>query len=246
MQTPSFKSENQQSVQHGMSGIFLSANNINKTLRSGDKPLQILETINLQFSAGSTNAIVGASGSGKTTLLGLLAGLDLPTSGSIVFEGQDICSLSEDQRAVIRAGKVAFIFQSFQLLQHLTAYENVLLSLEILNRPHARQVATSILERVGLGERLHHYPNQLSGGEQQRCAIARAFATDPILLFADEPTGNLDLKTGKKIIDLLFELNREKHTCLVIATHDVSLAEKCDRVIELAGGEVLSDSQVAS
>ncbi len=230
MQTPSIQT------------VFLSANNINKSLRSGDKPLQVLQTINLEFSAGSTNAIVGASGSGKTTLLGLLAGLDLPTSGRIVFAGQDITQLSEDQRALIRAGKVAFIFQSFQLLQHLTAYENVLLSLEILNRPNARNVATSILERVGLGERLHHYPNQLSGGEQQRCAIARAFATDPILLFADEPTGNLDLKTGKKIIDLLFELNREKQTCLVIATHDSSLAERCDRTIELAGGEVISDS----
>jgi len=222
--------------------VFLSANNINKLLRSGDKPLQVLQTINLQFSAGSTNAIMGASGSGKTTLLGLLAGLDLPSSGSIVFNGQDITKLSEDQRALIRAGKVAFIFQSFQLLQHLTAYENVLLSLEILNRSNARAVATSILERVGLGERLHHYPNQLSGGEQQRCAIARAFATDPILLFADEPTGNLDLKTGKKIIDLLFELNREKHTCLVIATHDSKLADRCDRIIELAGGEVIADS----
>ena len=222
--------------------VFLSANNINKSLRSGDKPLQVLQTINLEFSAGSTNAIVGASGSGKTTLLGLLAGLDLPTSGSILFAGQDITQLSEDQRAQIRAGKAAFNFQSFQLLQHLTAYENVLLSLEIFNRPNAREVTTSILERVGLGERLHHYPNQLSGGEQQRCAIARAFATDPILLFADEPTGNLDLKTGKKIIDLLFELNREKQTCLVIATHDSSLADRCDRIIELAGGEVISDS----
>ncbi len=221
---------------------FLQANNINKTLKSGDKPLRILQTINLEFSAGSTNAIVGASGSGKTTLLGLLAGLDLPTSGSVVFEGQDITQLSEDQRAILRAGKVAFIFQSFQLLQHLTAYENVLLSLEILNRPSARQVATNILERVGLGERLHHYPNQLSGGEQQRCAIARAFATDPVLLFADEPTGNLDLNTGRNIIELLFEINQEKNTTLVIATHDVTLAERCDRVIELSGGEVISDS----
>lgn len=234
-QTPSFDSRN-----------FLSANNINKSLTSGDKPLQVLQTINLQFSAGSSNAIVGASGSGKTTLLGILAGLDLPSSGSILFNEQDITRLSEDQRALIRAGKVAFIFQSFQLLQHLTAYENVLLSLEILNRPNARQIATSILDRVGLGERLHHYPNQLSGGEQQRCAIARAFATDPILLFADEPTGNLDLKTGKKIIDLLFELNQEKQTCLVIATHDAALAGKCDRVIELAGGEVISDSEHAN
>lgn len=223
--------------------IFLSANNISKSLRSGDKPLQVLQTINLQFSAGSTNAIVGASGSGKTTLLGLLAGLDVPSSGNIFFEGQDITRLNEDARAILRAGKVAFIFQSFQLLQHLTAYENVLLSLEILNRPNAQDIARTILERVGLGERLHHYPNQLSGGEQQRCAIARAFAIDPILLFADEPTGNLDLKTGMRIIDLLFELNREKQTCLVIATHDSKLAEKCDRVIELSGGEVVSDSQ---
>jgi putative ABC transport system ATP-binding protein len=230
MQTPSTETE------------FLSAHNINKVLRSGDKPLQVLQTINLAFSAGSTNAIMGASGSGKTTLLGLLAGLDLPTSGRIIFQGQDITRLSEDQRALLRAGHVAFIFQSFQLLQHLTAYENVLLSLEILNRPDARAAATGILERVGLGERLHHYPNQLSGGEQQRCAIARAFAADPLLLFADEPTGNLDLKTGTRIIDLLFELNRERQTCLVIATHDSKLAERCDRIIELAGGEVITDS----
>ena len=141
---------------------FLQANNINKTLKSGDKPLRILQTINLEFSAGSTNAIVGASGSGKTTLLGLLAGLDLPTSGSVVFEGQDITQLSEDQRAILRAGKVAFIFQSFQLLQHLTAYENVLLSLEILNRPSARKVEKNILKRVRLDKYLHNYNNQLS------------------------------------------------------------------------------------
>lgn len=221
---------------------FLQANHINKILKSGDKPLQILQTINLEFSAGSTNAIVGASGSGKTTLLGLLAGLDLPTSGTIYFDGQDITQLSEDQRAVLRAGRVAFIFQSFQLLQHLTAYENVLLSLEILNQSGARQTATEILGRVGLSHRLHHYPNQLSGGEQQRCAIARAFATNPVLLFADEPTGNLDLNTGRNIIELLFEVNQEKNTTLVIATHDAKLAERCDRVIELSGGEVVSDS----
>ena len=246
MQTPSLETTILNNKQAATHGIFLRANNISKSLKSGDNDLQVLQTINLQFSAASTNAIVGASGSGKTTLLGLLAGLDLPTSGSITFEGQDITRLSEDQRAMLRAGKVAFIFQSFQLLQHLTAYENVLLSLEILNRADARHQATTILERVGLGERLHHYPNQLSGGEQQRCAIARAFATDPILLFADEPTGNLDLKTGKKIIELLFELNREKRTCLVIATHDVSLAERCDRVIELSGGRVISDSADAN
>jgi len=221
---------------------FLQANNISKILKSGDKPLQILRTINLEFSAGSTNAIVGASGSGKTTLLGLMAGLDLPTEGNIVFEGQDITVIDEDARASLRAGKVAFIFQSFQLLQHLTAFENVLLSLEILNITDAKSRATGILERVGLQDRLSHYPNQLSGGEQQRCAIARAFATNPKLLFADEPTGNLDLNTGQQVIELLFELNQEKNTCLVIATHDQQLAKRCSRIIEIEGGEIKSDS----
>jgi len=208
---------------------------------SSDKPLQILQTINLTFSAASTNAIVGASGSGKTTLLGLLAGLDLPSSGKIFFQGQEITTLSEDERAKLRAGKVSFIFQSFQLLQHLTAYENVLLSLEILNSSQAREKTLSILEQVGLSHRLNHYPNQLSGGEQQRCAIARAFVIEPILLFADEPTGNLDLKTGNTVIDLLFELNQQRDTSLIIATHDTSLANRCDRIVTLSGGEVLSD-----
>jgi len=225
---------------------FLQANNISKILKSGDKPLQILKTINLEFSAGSTNAIVGASGSGKTTLLGLLAGLDLPSEGEIIFEGRVITNIDEDARASLRAGKVAFIFQSFQLLQHLTAFENVLLSLEILNIPDAKTVAHNILGRVGLGDRLSHYPNQLSGGEQQRCAIARAFAINPELLFADEPTGNLDLNTGQQIIDLLFELNQEVQTCLIIATHDQKLASRCGRVIEISGGEIKSDSQFAN
>lgn len=221
----------------------MQANNISKILTSGDRPLQVLKTINLAFSAGSTNAIVGASGSGKTTLLGLLAGLDLPTEGEIQFEGHVITQIDEDQRALLRAGRVAFIFQSFQLLPHLTAYENVLLSLEILDMPHASSIATDILARVGLKDRLSHYPNQLSGGEQQRCAIARAFAVNPRLLFADEPTGNLDLNTGQQIIELLFELNKEKHTCLIIATHDQKLAGRCGRIIEIAGGEIKSDTQ---
>ncbi len=224
-----------------MSTPFLQAENVSKSLTSSDKTLQILQTINLAFSAASTNAIVGASGSGKTTLLGLLAGLDLPTTGKIHFQGKDITALSEDERAKIRAGKVAFIFQSFQLLQHLTAYENVLLSLEIMNISDAKDRSLSILDRVGLSHRLNHYPNQLSGGEQQRCAIARAFVSEPILLFADEPTGNLDLKTGNKVIELLFELNQERETSLIIATHDQNLAERCDRIITLSGGEVLSD-----
>ena len=222
---------------------FLKANNISKSLRSGDKPLTVLKTINLEFGAASTNALMGASGSGKTTLLGLLAGLDSPSSGQIIFKGQDITAMSEDERAVLRAGKVAFIFQSFQLLQHLTAFENVLLSLEILEVKDARHRAIQLLQRVGLGERMTHYPNQLSGGEQQRCAIARAFACNPILLFADEPTGNLDMNTGKNIIELLFELNREQQTCLIIATHDANLAQRCGRIIEIAGGEIVADRQ---
>ena len=216
---------------------FLQAINLNKSLKSGDEPLQILKGIHLSFRAASSCAIIGASGSGKTTLLGLLAGLDLPSSGQILFEGKDITAMNEDQRAQMRAGKVGFIFQSFQLLPHLTAFENVVLSLEILN------VTDALLQRVGLGERLQHYPNQLSGGEQQRCAIARAFAANPILLFADEPTGNLDQVNGHKIIDLLFELNREQQTCLIIATHDKELAQRCTRIIEISGGEITADSE---
>ena len=224
-----------------MTTPFLQTENLSKSLTSSDKQIQVLQTINLTFSAASTNAIVGASGSGKTTLLGLLAGLDLPSEGKILFQGQDITALSEDDRARLRAGKVSFIFQSFQLLQHLTAYENVLLSLEILDSNQAKEKTLSILERVGLSHRLNHYPNQLSGGEQQRCAIVRAFVIEPVLLFADEPTGNLDSKTGDKVVELLFELNHERQTSLIIATHDASLANKCDRIITLSGGEVLSD-----
>lgn len=223
---------------------FLQAINLNKTLKSGDEPLTILRNIHLDFRAASSNAIIGASGSGKTTLLGLLAGLDLPSTGQILFEGKDITAMNEDQRAQTRAGKVGFVFQAFQLLPHLTAFENVLLSLEILNVADARSRAMSILQRVGLESRLQHYPNQLSGGEQQRCALARAFATNPILLFADEPTGNLDQDTGLRIIDLLFELNREQQTCLIIATHDQELAQRCSRIIEISGGEIKSDTEV--
>jgi len=221
---------------------FLQAIDLNKTLRSGEKSLQVLQAINLSFQSASSCALMGASGSGKTTLLGLLAGLDLPSSGKVLFQGEDITAMNEDQRARCRAGQVGFIFQAFQLLPHLTAYENVVLSLEILNQPQARQRAEALLQRVGLGERLQHYPSQLSGGEQQRCAIARAFAANPILLFADEPTGNLDQATGHRVIDLLFELNREQQTCLIIATHDPELASRCGRVIEISGGQIKSDS----
>jgi len=218
---------------------------LNKTLKSGDEPLQILKDINLGFAAASSCAIMGASGSGKTTLLGLLAGLDLPSSGQIIFGGKDITAMTEDQRAQQRAGKVGFVFQAFQLLPHLTAFENVLLSLEILNVADAPSRANTLLQRVGLASRLQHYPSQLSGGEQQRCAIARAFAVNPILLFADEPTGNLDQETGGRIIDLLFELNREQQTCLIIATHDTELAQRCGRIIEISGGEIKSDTESA-
>jgi putative ABC transport system ATP-binding protein len=219
---------------------FLHTSDLTKKLRSGAEQLIILNQINLEFAAASTNAIVGASGSGKTTLLGLLAGLDLPTSGNVFFQGQQIDQLGEDERAGLRAGKVGFVFQSFQLLSHLTAYENVLLSIELFDKTGARERTRAILERVGLGARLHHYPNQMSGGEQQRCAIARAFVIDPILLFADEPTGNLDHATGQQVIELLFELNREHNTCLVIATHDDKLADRCQQIVELQGGEVKS------
>ena len=202
---------------------------VSKNVSTEEGPISILEEVNFQVNKAESVAVIGQSGSGKTTLLSLLAGLDVPTTGSIELFHHKLEELSEDERAQLRAGRVAFIFQSFQLLQHLTAYENVLLSMEILGSSKAKEKTLSILERVGLSHRLEHYPNQLSGGEQQRCAIARAFVIEPILLFADEPTGNLDLKTGQTVVDLL------------IATHDSKLASKCDRIITLSGGEVLSD-----
>ncbi|VAW84586.1 ABC-type antimicrobial peptide transport system, ATPase component [hydrothermal vent metagenome] len=181
-------------------------------------------------------AIVGASGSGKTTLLGLMAGLDIPTSGTVMINNIDIYSLSEDGRADLRRDLIGFVFQSFHLLQNMTALENVTLPLEMTGNTDAAKLAHSVLERVGLETRLHHYPKQLSGGEQQRVAIARAFASQPQLLFADEPTGNLDRRTGEKVIELLFELNREQHTTLVLVTHDEHLADRCDRKLELDMG----------
>ena len=202
----------------------------------------LLDGINFAIPAGTSVAILGASGSGKTTLLGLLAGLDVPTSGSVLIDGMDLGSLDEDGRALLRAGLVGFVFQSFQLLNGLTALENVMMPLELADDPQPRQVAGELLERVGLGQRLSHYPNQLSGGEQQRCAIARAFAARPKLLFADEPTGNLDQKTGRRIIELLFQLNREQGTTLIMATHDEQLATHCDRRLVLDGGRLIDES----
>jgi len=212
---------------------------VGKQVDSGGQRLAILDDVAFAVAAGQSLAIVGESGSGKSTLLGLLAGLDLPTSGSVEIDGVDLSTLDEDERAALRGRKVGFVFQSFQLLPALTALENVALPLELAGASDAEGRARGALERVGLGHRLTHYPRTLSGGEQQRVAIARAFAPKPMLLFADEPTGNLDTATGGQIVELLFELNREQGTTLVLVTHDASLAARCARSIELSGGRVV-------
>ena len=219
-------------------GPFIAARSLGKQVSLPDRDLVILDDINFHVDAGESMAIVGASGSGKSTLLGLLAGLDLPSQGDVWLDGQELTRLDEDGRAALRATTVGFVFQSFQLLPSMTALENVMLPLELAGRGSALSHAKDILERVGLGDRLHHYPKQLSGGEQQRVAIARAFAAAPKVLFADEPTGNLDRDTGEKVRDLLFSLNRERSTTLVLVTHDSRLADHCSRHIELDGGRV--------
>ncbi len=203
-------------------------------------PLTVLESVTLDINGGDTVAIIGPSGAGKSTLLSLLAGLDVPSSGDILFKGQPFSQLSEDARAQVRRGQIGFVFQSFQLLQGLTALENVMLPLELtgVSTTEARSKAMTWLERVGLKERVGHRPRMLSGGEQQRTAVARAFVTEPALLFADEPTGNLDRRTGEAITDLLFELNRETGATLVLVTHDERLAARCQRVLELADGRL--------
>jgi putative ABC transport system ATP-binding protein len=203
-----------------------------------DQTLVILHDINLAIQQGESLAIVGPSGSGKSTLLGLLAGLDLPSSGHVFLNGIDITRLDEDARAALRSKNLGFVFQSFQLLPTFTALENVMLPLELVSTKTAREDAESILQRVGLEKRLHHYPTQLSGGEQQRVAIARAFVAQPELLLADEPTGNLDSHTGQRIIDLMFELNMERGTTLVLVTHDHALADRCNRVLSLVDGRL--------
>ncbi|MDH5327745.1 MAG: ABC transporter ATP-binding protein [Gammaproteobacteria bacterium] len=203
--------------------------------------LTILNQINFTINNGETVAIVGPSGSGKSTLLGLLAGLDQPSGGSVVLDGASLYDKDEDSRAVLRAQKLGFVFQAFQLLPTLTALENVMLPLEILDQKNARSTALEVLERVGLQDRVSHYPNQLSGGEQQRVAIARAFAPRPKILLADEPTGNLDTHTGQRVIDLLFELNAEQGTTLVLVTHDHNLAQRCQRELRLEGGSLLQE-----
>lgn len=211
---------------------------LRKSVRAAEADLEILRGIDLEIKRGETAAIVGTSGSGKSTLLGLLAGLDSPTSGEIYLDDTNIVQLDEDERAVLRSQKVGFVFQSFQLLPALTALENVMLPLELAGRDDARVVAEDYLARVGLDERLHHYPRTLSGGEQQRVAIARAFAAKPLILFADEPTGNLDTATGAKIIELLFGLNQEEGTTLILVTHDNSLADRCQRKLVMTAGQL--------
>jgi len=212
------------------------AENIVKTVPTFEGALTILSGISLAVNAGESAAITGASGSGKSTLLGILAGLDLPSSGRVILADQELTALDEEGRAKVRAAYVGFIFQSFQLLPGLNTLENVLLPLELHGVKNARAAATEFLRRVGLEKRLRHYPQQLSGGEQQRVAIARAFASQPRVLFADEPTGNLDSTTGGRIIDLLFDLNRESGTTLLLITHEQRLAERCQRRIHLAAG----------
>ncbi len=221
---------------------MIRTEDLRKSVPTTSGELHILKGIGLQIKAGESVAIIGASGSGKSTLLGLLAGLDLPSSGRVWLNKREITSLDEDARAQLRGEQVGFVFQSFQLLPSLTALENVMLPLELMGRGDAQTAAREYLRRVGLGERETHYPRQLSGGEQQRVAIARAFANTPNILFADEPTGNLDTATGAHIIDLLFDLNRESNTTLVLVTHEERLAERCERLIQLAAGEIIRDS----
>ena len=212
---------------------------LGKRVADAGGTLSILEDIDFTVASGSAVAITGSSGSGKSTLLGLLAGLDVPSSGSVRLAGQDLFALDEDGRARLRANHVGFVFQSFQLLPNLTALENVMLPLELEGRKDAREHARHLLERVGLGQRLSHSPRQLSGGEQQRVAIARAFAANPDVLFADEPTGNLDSHTGERITDLLFELNKENGTTLVLVARDERLAHRCRRLIRLEAGHLV-------
>ncbi len=222
---------------------MIEVTHLTKRVPTADGPLTIVDDAHFSVADGETVAIVGASGSGKSTLLGLMAGLDTPTEGAVHIDGEDLFAQDEDGRASLRGRLVGFVFQSFQLLPSLTALENVMLPLELAGHRDASERATKILERVGLGARLKHTPRQLSGGEQQRVAIARAFVTEPKLLFADEPTGNLDARTGRAMIDLLFDLNRERGTTLVLVTHDTGLAAKCARRLTIDTGRVTTEEQ---
>ncbi len=223
----------------------LEAQGLGKQVSSPEGTLTILSDVSFEISAGESVAVVGPSGAGKSTLLALLAGLDLPTAGHVVLNTANLSELDEDGRAQLRAENVGFVFQSFHLVPSLNALENVMLPLELAGQSNARSAALEIIKKVGLGERWSHYPAQLSGGEKQRVAIARAFATEPAVLFADEPTGNLDSRTGANIMELMFELNRSSATTLVLVTHDQSLAERCDRILSLDVGKLVSDERVA-
>jgi putative ABC transport system ATP-binding protein len=229
-----------------MSRPILRAERLSKTVRSGDSPLVILDGVTFAVEAGESVAIVGASGSGKTTLLGLLAGLDRPSSGDVWLDGHALSGEDEDRCAALRQRLLGFVFQSFQLLPALTALENVMLPLELAGADDASQRARAWLDRVGLGKRGHHYPRQLSGGEQQRVAIARAFSGEPKLLMADEPTGNLDNATGREVADLMFRLNREHGTTLVLVTHDLDLARRCGRRLSLSAGTLVGDEKTGT
>lgn len=229
-----------QEIRFMSSALMLDVRSITKKVPTQEGELEILQPISLNVAAGESLAITGASGSGKSTLLGILAGLDIPSSGEVYLNGHCLTALDEEGRAKVRAENVGFIFQSFQLLPGLTALENVMLPLELRGDKQARKLAVDFLQHVGLEKRLRHYPQQLSGGEQQRVAIARAFASQPKILFADEPTGNLDSNTGAKIIDLLFELNRTQGATLVLITHEHRLASMCQKNIELSAGSIVS------
>jgi len=225
---------------------ILSVHDLSKTYKSGSKTLTVLKDISLEIEEGTSCAIVGPSGSGKTTLLGLCAGLDLPTTGSVVLNGVQLNNLNEDERAKVRNETIGFVFQNFQLISTLTAMENVMVPLELRGENHVKTQAEDLLDQVGLGDRSKHYPVQLSGGEQQRVALARAFINRPKILFADEPTGNLDAETSERVIELLFELNRAAGTTLVMVTHNNELARQSQRIIKLKGGSIISDEYTRS
>ena len=225
---------------------ILTAQNLGKTYQSAGNTLTVLDDINFAITAGSTNAIVGPSGSGKTTLLGLCAGLDKSSTGSVQLNNISLGNLTEDQRAQVRNEYIGFIFQNFQLLPTLTALENVMVPLELRGEKNIRNRSMDLLDKVGLANRSHHYPAQLSGGEQQRVSLARAFSNAPRILFADEPTGNLDAETSEKVIKLIFDLNKEAGTTLIIVTHDLELAAKTQRVLRIKGGKLVADDKTAN
>jgi putative ABC transport system ATP-binding protein len=227
-----------------MPEVVLQAESLTKIYQSGDKKLTVLDQVSFSAEQGTSLSIIGPSGSGKTTLLGLCAGLDVPTSGTISLMGFKLNAMSEDDRAYVRNQYVGFVFQNFQLLSTLTALENVMVPLELRGEKNIAPKAKDLLARVGLADRIHHYPSQLSGGEQQRVAIARAFISSPRILFADEPTGNLDEENAQQVTELLFEMNREEKTTLILVTHNLELAQKTERILRMKGGKLVSDSKL--